>query len=90
MRNLLSGSRGLAVDAVGKKPRQMGDLATYKACSILCRVDNHPAFTPFSAHVLQVTFHCQNRHILSVISLLLPTINTPNKSDNKLNNLHYC
>jgi hypothetical protein len=90
MRNILSAGSGIAVDEFGKKRAYARGLPTRQACSVLCRVDKLPTFTPSFSHVLQVIFHRKNRHTTPVNSSLLPTINTPNKSNNKLNNLYYC
>ncbi len=87
MRNTLFGSRGLAVDGSGKKPVQVHGLLTGLVCSIFCRVDKLPSFTPLPSHVFQVAFHCQNRFFISVNFPVLPTINTLNNKNNNLNKL---
>ena len=85
MRNILSKNRGLVVDESRKKRVSAHGLPTQPARSIFCPVYKLPTFTLLCAHVLQVTIHYQNRLFTSVNSRLLPTINTPNKSDNILN-----
>lgn len=90
MRNLLSNTRGMVVDEFRKKRVYAYDLTTHPARSIFCRVDKLPTFTTFRSHILQVLFHSENQQSTSVNSILLPTTHTPNKSDNKLNNLYYC
>ena len=78
-------SRVLTVDGLGKKRVFAPNLTTQPTCSIFHPVHKLPTFTPSPAHLLQVTIHYKNRFFSSVNPLLLPTIHTPNKSNNKLN-----
>jgi hypothetical protein len=78
---------GNAVGEVGRACSKTGGLATSSRCSILRPVDISGGFTPSFSHVFRMFFHTLQSIFTFVIYLFLPTINTPNKDNNKLNKL---